>query len=71
MSENLVEQYRWLQSRRRFLNHAGMGLGATVLGSLMANKSSAAVAGLPHFKPKANRVIFLFMGGAPSQIELI
>ncbi len=50
---------------RRFLNHAAMGLGAAVLGSLIAKQSTAAVPGLPHFKPRANRVIFLFMGGAP------
>ena len=70
MSDYLREQYRWLQSRRRFLNHAGMGLGAAVLGSLVAKQSNAAVPGLPHFWPRAKRVIFLFMGGAPSQIEL-
>ncbi len=70
MSDNHIDQYHWLQSRRRFLNHAGMGLGAAVLGSLLAKKTSAAIPELPHFKPRANRVIFLFMGGAPSQIEL-
>ena len=47
-----------------------MGLGAAVLGSLIAKQAPAAIPGLPHFKPRANRVIFLFMGGAPSQIEL-
>jgi hypothetical protein len=59
-----------MQSRRRFLNHAGMGLGAAVLGSLVARRATAEVPGLPHFPPRAKRVIFLFMGGAPSQIEL-
>jgi hypothetical protein len=70
MTLSLVEQYQWIQSRRRFLNHSAMGLGAAVLSSLLAKQASAAVPGLPHFPPRANRVIFLFMGGAPSQIEL-
>jgi hypothetical protein len=70
MSDHLLEQYHWLQSRRRFLNHASMGLGAAVLGSLIAKQSPAAIPELPHFRPRAKNVIFLFMGGAPSQIEL-
>ena len=70
MSDHLLEQYHWLQSRRRFLNHTSMGLGAAVLGSLVARKSSAAIEGLPHFQPRASRVIYLFMGGAPSQLDL-
>ena len=70
MSNIPLDQYHWLQSRRRFLNHTSMGLGAAVLGSLVAKQASAAGPGLPHFPPRAKRVIFLFMGGAPSQIEL-
>lgn len=70
MSRSLIEQYQRLQSRRRFLNHTVMGLGAAVLGSLVARHATAAEPGVPHFPARANRVIFLFMGGAPSQIEL-
>jgi hypothetical protein len=70
MSDHLLEQYRWLQSRRQFLNRTGMGLGAAVLGSLFAQRGSAAIQGLPHFQPRASRVIYLFMGGAPSQLDL-
>ena len=70
MSDDHFEQNHWLQSRRRFLNHSGVGLGAAVLGSLVAKQASAGIPGLPHFQPRAKRVIFLFMGGAPSQIEL-
>ena len=70
MSLSPMEQYQTLQSRRRFLNHTAMGLGATVLGSLFAKQACATLPELPHFPPRANRVIFLFMGGAPSQIEL-
>ena len=46
-----------------------MGLGAAVLGSLLPNKRAAA-SDAPHFAPKAKRVIFLFMAGAPSQLDL-
>ncbi|MDB4259235.1 DUF1501 domain-containing protein, partial [Akkermansiaceae bacterium] len=55
------------QTRRQFLNATGMGLGASVLGSLGAN-----AAGSSHDSPapKAKRVIFLFMAGAPSQLDL-
>lgn len=70
MDLSQVEHLQRLQSRRRFLNHSAMGLGAAVLGSLIAKQAAAALPGLPHFPPRAKRVIFLFMGGAPSQIEL-
>lgn len=60
-----------LQSRRRFLNRTGVGLGASVLSSLLATRGAAASQeDLPHFTPKAKRVIFLFMAGAPSQLDL-
>ncbi|MFO0941644.1 MAG: DUF1501 domain-containing protein [Pirellulales bacterium] len=70
MTDELFEQYRLIQSRRRFLNRSAVGLGAAVLGSMAASRASASLPELPHFPAKAKRVIFLFMGGAPSQIEL-
>ena len=70
-------------NRRRFLANAGMGLGTTALASLVLGPKLASAAapsaasGAPsdiptgcHFAPKAKRVIFLFMAGAPSQIDL-
>ena len=62
--------YQTIQSRRQFLNRSGMGLGASVMGSLLADSASAAPVMGPHFPPKAKRVIFLFMAGAPSQVDL-
>ena len=53
-----------------------MGLGAAVIGSLFPNAPSALAAkadstnSVPHFPAKAKRVIFLFMAGAPSQLDL-
>ena len=74
-------QLESLNNRRRFLTHAGMGLGAAALGSLVTAPLFAAAQGttqsrtldLPpgcHHVPKAKRVIFLFMAGAPSQVDL-
>ena len=58
-------------SRRRFLSGSAMGLGAAAFGAL--NGRAQAGQGVPagqHFAAKAKRVIFLFMAGAPSQIDL-
>ncbi len=67
---NGIDQLQSIQSRRQFLNRSGMGLGAAVMGSLVSNhQASAATSGL-HFPPKAKRVIFMFMAGAPSQLDL-
>jgi hypothetical protein len=49
-----------------------MGLGAAALAHLLSQDASAAtpgLPGLPHFPPKAKRVIYLFQGGGPSQLE--
>ncbi len=57
-----------LRSRRSFLLNTGMGLGTAAMASLFPGIASAAP--LPHFRPRAKRVIFLFMAGAPSQIDM-
>jgi hypothetical protein len=67
-------------TRRHFFSQCGMGIGSVALASLMAGKglhaaSAAAAAGpgVPrkgNFVPKAKNVIFLFMAGGPSQLEL-
>ncbi len=64
-----------LQSRRSFLLNSGMGLGSAAFASLIpkvmgASTASGGSAFGAHHKPKAKRVIFLFMAGAPSQIDL-
>ena len=63
-------------NRRHFLGKAALGLGSVALGSLLIpglmknNEDDLAQAiGLPHFAPKAKRVIYLFQNGAPSQLE--
>jgi hypothetical protein len=64
-------------SRRWFLQQCGVGLGSIAFGSLLRENGMAAplISGpmtpkQPHFPAKAKRVIFLFMAGAPSHLEL-
>ncbi len=59
-------------TRRQFLGRASTGIGAAALASLLNPNLSAAqgVAGIPHFAPKAKRVIWLTQAGAPSQLDL-
>ena len=63
-------------SRRWFFKECGVGLGAIALKSLMADNLVAAPAPnplapkKPHFDAKAKSVIYLFMAGAPSHLEL-
>ena len=57
---------------RRFLRLAGSGVGLAALGTLLSREApgSEGLAGLPHFRPRARRVIYLFQSGAPSQLDL-
>lgn len=66
------------ENRRKFLSKASLGLGSLALGSLLVpdlfsgNPSldtDKLMANIPHFAPKAKRVIYLFQNGAPSQLE--
>jgi hypothetical protein len=56
-------------ARRWFFEQCGVGLGAAALSQLFA-ESAHGQTPAPHFAPKAKRVIFLFMAGAPSHLEL-
>ena len=63
-------------ARRWFLEQCGVGLGAIALGHLMRDAGYSVTADnplapkKPHFAPKAKRVIYLFMAGGPSHLEL-
>jgi Protein of unknown function (DUF1501) len=59
-------------TRRHFFGRASSGIGIAALGSLLQRdlQAGGGLPGLPHFPPKARRVIFLFQSGGPSQIEL-
>src|SRR3970282_2392046 len=63
-------------NRRRFLSRLSLGIGSVALGSLLVpelfrkpDEPDASPVGLPHFAPKAKRIIYLFQNGAPSQLE--
>ncbi len=64
------------QTRRHFFQDCGVGVGSIALANLLAQESTAAKQVGPltprdgHFKAKAKNVIFLFMAGGPSQLEL-
>jgi len=72
----------WQQeTRRAFFKRTGLAAGRIALGSLLFQDMFRSTAnatprtyppldGLPHFAPKARRLIYLFMNGAPSQIDL-
>jgi hypothetical protein len=75
---DLLHSLSRFDNRRRFLMNSGMGLGVAALANLLVGKGLASpsgsvdkhTAGRTHFPAKAKRVIFLFMAGAPSQIDL-
>ena len=66
-------------TRRQLLSHGRSGLGAAALATLLkadlgqasaAESSSGGLPELPHFPAKAKRVIYLFMAGGPSHIDM-
>jgi uncharacterized protein (DUF1501 family) len=74
-------QHPLLVTRRHFFAECGVGVGKIALASLLTDAfASRAFAAPPpanplapknpHFAPKAKRVIYLFMAGAPSQLDL-
>jgi hypothetical protein len=77
---NWTEDLNALASRRAFLARSSTGLGALALGSLLNGKlfggetqpaiKNTGVINPLHFTPKAKRVIYLFMSGAPSHMDL-
>lgn len=61
-------------TRRHFFKQTGFGIGSLALTSLLNDRLFAAPQQAqlpkPHFAPKAKNVIFLFMAGGPSQLDL-
>ena len=71
------------EARRHFLKDCRIGLGSMALASLLRDDASAGIAATPrsrvtdplvplptHFPARAKHVIFLFMAGGPSQLEM-
>lgn len=71
-----------LLTRRHFFGRGAAGLGTAALASMLSPRSAPAAPSaretpqqhglpdLPHFKPTAKRAIYLFLSGAPSQVDL-
>ena len=66
-------------TRRQFFGRSAVGIGPAALSFLLGREGFAAtegsggaggLSGLPHFAPRAKRVIYMFQSGAPSQIDL-
>ena len=66
-----IDQYISLETRRQFFGKTGKGLGAAALAAMLGRgaDSRASTAGTGAFTPRAKRVIWLFMAGAPSQLD--
>jgi uncharacterized protein (DUF1501 family) len=72
------EELRQTLTRRHFFGRAttGVGIGAAALASLLQERGAAGAAAIPgviprpHVPPRAQRVIYLFMHGGPSQMDL-
>ena len=68
-----------VSNRRAFLQHSACGFGSLALLQLLQQQHLKAAdstapsdfsAAIPHFNPRAKRVIFLYMKGGPSQMDL-
>ena len=64
-----MKELNKLLTRRHFFSRFGLGVGTAALASLLKNDLLAA-GQIPHFAPKAKRVIYLFQAGGPSQLDL-
>jgi hypothetical protein len=79
-SEQFLEDPGLRLNRRHFFSRTSLGIGSMALASLLGKPSHAGgaladvsyrgVLAAPHFPPRAKRVIYLFMSGGPSQLDL-
>src|SRR5262245_4576297 len=74
---NPESEHSLMLTRRYFFSRFGLGVGAAALASLLGEcgyaqgaDAKTGLPDLPHFAPKAKRVIYLFQAGGPSQLEL-
>lgn len=77
LQRELLSEYSLYRKRRWFLKECGVGMAGLAALSMMERNAFAAsgtanplAVKTPHFPAKAKRVIYLFMGGAPSHLEL-
>src|SRR4029077_9478743 len=81
LQTELRAEYARLITRRWFFRQCGVGLGSVALASLLGAEEALGITNKPsvtdplapkppRYKARAKRVIFIFMAGAPSQLEL-
>jgi hypothetical protein len=71
--EAIMQTGQQLRTRRSFLGASSIGFGAAALSTMLPAQTAAdgTLPGLPHFAARAKRVIFLYMSGGPSHLELL
>ena len=81
-NQRIEESLKIDATRRAFFSKAAGGIGGLALGSLLGTQGADAgvggakrddaggLPGLPHYPPKAKRVIYLLQNGAPSHVDL-
>ena len=70
---NPLREHELLMTRRQLFGRTALGLGTASLAHLMSSDACGARQGVlaePHHTPKAKRVIYLFMSGGPSHLDL-
>jgi hypothetical protein len=75
-----LHQRRLLLTRRELFGRSAVGIGTAALATLLADdlrgaagpagSATGGLPGVPHFAPKAKRVVYLMQGGAPSHVDL-
>ncbi len=72
---NPLSEHLALDTRRQFFGRSAIGIGTAALGSLLNRETfggrfQGGLSNVPHFAPKAKRVIYLFQNGAPTHLDL-
>jgi hypothetical protein len=80
---NPLRKFELNETRRHFFGRSATGIGTAALASLLnpelfgatapslsTANTTGGIPGIPHFAPKAKRIIYLFMSGAPSQLDM-
>jgi uncharacterized protein DUF1501 len=68
---DLEREQRLFMTRRHFFGRMAAGIGTAALGSLLNPNLLAGTRHQTHFPARAKRVIYLFMAGGPSQMDLL
>lgn len=79
-AQDPIREQQLIETRRHFFGKTASGLGTAALASLcneklfagnsISQETDQGLPSLPHYAPKAKRVIYLFMSGAPSQLDM-